>query len=71
MQRTGYSVYHTELGRRLDLYSLELVRIEDGFVTDRDTVYFAQEDANPLAGQTQKAQFGRDSSGNARERLMP
>ena len=71
MQRTGYSVYHTELGRRLDLYSLELVRIEDGFVTDRDTVYFAEEDANPLAGQTQKAQFGRDSRGNARERLMP
>ena len=71
MQRTGYSVYHTELGRRLDLYSLELVRIEDGFVTDRDTVYFAEEDANPLAGQTQKAQFGRDSSGKARERLMP
>jgi len=71
MQRTGYSVYHTELGRRLDLYSLELVRIEDGFVTDRDTVYFAQEDAYPLGGQTQKAQFGRDSRGNARERLMP
>lgn len=71
MQRTGYSVYHTELGRRLDLYSLELVRIDDGFVTDRDTVYFAEEDANPLAGQTQKAQFGRDSRGNARERLMP
>lgn len=71
MQRTGYSVYHTELGRRLDLYSLELVRIEDGFITNLDTVYFAKEDANPLAGQTQKAQFGRDSSGNARERLMP
>lgn len=71
MQRTGYSVYHTELGRRLDLYSLELVRIEDGFITNLDTVYFAQEDANPLAGQTQKAQFGRDSRGNARERLMP
>lgn len=71
MQRTGYSVYHTELGRRLDLYSLELVRIEDGFITNLDTVYFAEEDANPLAGQTQKAQFGRDSRGNARERLMP
>lgn len=71
MQRTGYSVHHTELGRRLDLYSLELVRIEDGFITNLDTVYFAQEDANPLAGQTQKAQFGRDSRGNARERLMP
>ncbi len=71
MQRTGYSVYHTELGRRLDLYSLELVRIEDGFITNLDTVYFAEEDANPLAGQTQKAQFGRDSRGNARQRLMP
>lgn len=71
MQRTGYSVHHTELGRRLDLYSLELVRIEDGFITNLDTVYFAKEDANPLAGQTQKAQFGRDSRGNARERLMP
>lgn len=71
MQRTGYSVYHTELGRRLDLYSLELVRINDGFVTDRHTVYFALEDAYPLGGQTQKAQFGRDSSGNARPHLIP
>lgn len=71
MQRTGYSVYHTELGRRLDLYSLELMRIEDGFITNLYTVYFAKEDVYPQGGQTQKAQFGRDSRGNARERLMP
>ena len=48
-----------------------MVRIEDGFITNLDTVYFAEEDAYPLAGQTQKAQFGRDSRGKARERLMP
>lgn len=71
MTDTGYSVYHNELRQNLRLYTLELVRIEDGFVTDRDTVYFAREDAYPLGGQTQKAQFGRDSRGNARERLMP
>ena len=71
MKDTGYSVYHPELRQDLRLFSLELVRIEDGFITNLDTVYFAIEDANPLAGQTQKAQFGRDSRGNARERLMP
>ena len=71
MTDTGYSVHHPELRQDLRLFSLELVRIEDGFVTDRDTVYFAREDAYPLGGQTQKAQFGRDSRGNARERLMP
>ena len=71
MKDTGYSVYHPELRQDLRLFSLELVRINDGFVTDRDTVYFAREDAYPLSGQTQKAQFGRDSRGNARERLMP
>ena len=71
MKDTGYSVYHTELGRRLDLYSLELVRINDGFITDLHTVYFAEEDAYPQGGQTQKAQFGRDSSGNARPHLIP
>lgn len=71
MKDTGYSVYHSELRQNLRLYSLELVRINDGYITDRHTVYFAREDAYPLAGQTQKAQFGRDSRGNARERLMP
>ena len=71
MQRTGYSVYHGELRQNLDLYSLELVRINDGYITDRHTVYFTKEDAYPRGGQTQKAQFGRDSRGNARERLMP
>ena len=71
MQRTGYSVYHPELRQNLDLYSLELVRIEDGFVTDLHTVYFAEEDANPRGGQTQKAQFGRDSRGNAQQHLIP
>ena len=71
MQRTGYSVYHGELRQNLDLYSLELVRINDGYITDRHTVYFTKEDAYPQGGQTQKAQFGRDSRGNARERLMP
>ena len=71
MKDTGYSVYHSELRQDLRLYSLELMRINDGFVTDLHTVYFAQEDAYPLGGQTQKAQFGRDSRGKARERLMP
>lgn len=71
MTDTGYSVHHPELRQDLRLFSLELVRIEDGFVTDRDTVYFTKEDAYPRGGQTQKAQFGRDSRGNARERLMP
>lgn len=71
MTDTGYSVHHPELRQDLRLFSLELVRIEDGFVTDRDTVYFTKEDAYPQGGQTQKAQFGRDSRGNARERLMP
>lgn len=71
MKDTGYSVYHPELRQNLRLYSLELVRINDGYITDRHTVYFAREDAYPLGGQTQKAQFGRDSRGNARERLMP
>ena len=71
MKDTGYSVYHSELRQNLRLYTLELVRIEDGFITDLHTVYFAREDAYPLGGQTQKAQFGRDSRGNARERLMP
>ena len=71
MTDTGYSVHHPELRQDLRLFSLELVRIDDGFVTDRDTVYFTKEDAYPRGGQTQKAQFGRDSRGNARERLMP
>ena len=71
MKDTGYSVYHPELRQDLRLFSLELVRINDGYITDRYTVYFTKEDAYPLAGQTQKAQFGRDSRGNARERLMP
>lgn len=71
MKDTGYSVHHPELRQDLRLFSLELVRIDDGFVTDRDTVYFTKEDAYPQGGQTQKAQFGRDSRGNARERLMP
>lgn len=71
MKDTGYSVYHPELRQDLRLYSLELVRINDGYITDRHTVYFTKEDAYPRGGQTQKAQFGRDSRGNARERLMP
>ena len=71
MKDTGYSVYHPELRQDLRLYSLELVRINDGYITDRYTVYFTKEDAYPQGGQTQKAQFGRDSRGNARERLMP
>lgn len=71
MKDTGYSVYHPELRQNLRLYSLELVRINDGYITDRYTVYFTKEDAYPQGGQTQKAQFGRDSRGNARERLMP
>lgn len=71
MKDTGYSVYHSELGRDLRLFSLELMRINDGFVTDLHTVYFAREDANPLGGQTQKAQFGRDSRGNAQQHLIP
>lgn len=71
MKDTGYSVYHSELRQNLRLFSLELMRINDGFVTDLHTVYFAEEDANPRGGQTQKAQFGRDSRGNARQRLMP
>lgn len=71
MKDTGYSVYHPELRQDLRLYSLELVRINDGYITDRHTVYFTKEDAYPQGGQTQKAQFGRDSRGNARERLMP
>lgn len=71
MTDTGYSVYHPELRQDLRLYSLELVRINDGYITDRYTVYFTKEDAYPRGGQTQKAQFGRDSRGNARERLMP
>lgn len=71
MKDTGYSVYHPELRQDLRLFSLELVRINDGYITDRHTVYFTKEDAYPQGGQTQKAQFGRDSRGNARERLMP
>ena len=71
MTDTGYSVYHPELRQDLRLFSLELVRINDGYITDRYTVYFTKEDAYPQGGQTQKAQFGRDSRGNARERLMP
>ena len=71
MTDTGYSVYHPELRQDLRLFSLELVRINDGYITDRHTVYFTKEDAYPRGGQTQKAQFGRDSRGNARERLMP
>lgn len=71
MKDTGYSVYHPELRQDLRLYSLELVRINDGYITDRHTVYFTKEDAYPRGGQTQKAQFGRDSRGNAREHLMP
>ena len=71
MKDTGYSVYHPELRQDLRLFSLELVRINDGYITDRYTVYFTKEDAYPRGGQTQKAQFGRDSRGNARERLMP
>lgn len=71
MKDTGYSVYHPELRQDLRLYTLELVRINDGYITDRYTVYFTKEDAYPRGGQTQKAQFGRDSRGNARERLMP
>ena len=71
MQSTGNSVYHNELRRRLPLYSLELVRIADGYITDRHTVYFAREDAYPLGGQTQRAEFGRDSRGNARPHLIP
>lgn len=71
MTDTGYSVYHPELRQDLRLYTLELVRINDGYITDRHTVYFTKEDAYPRGGQTQKAQFGRDSRGNARERLMP
>lgn len=71
MTDTGYSVYHPELRQDLRLFSLELVRINDGYITDRYTVYFTKEDAYPRGGQTQKAQFGRDSRGNARERLMP
>lgn len=71
MTDTGYSVYHPELRQDLRLFSLELVRINDGYITDRHTVYFTKEDAYPQGGQTQKAQFGRDSRGNARERLMP
>lgn len=71
MKDTGYSVYHPELRQDLRLFSLELVRINDGYITDRYTVYFTKEDAYPQGGQTQKAQFGRDSRGNARERLMP
>lgn len=71
MKDTGYSVYHPELRQDLRLYTLELVRINDGYITDRYTVYFTKEDAYPQGGQTQKAQFGRDSRGNARERLMP
>ncbi len=71
MKDTGYSVYHPELGRNLRLFSLELMRINDGFVTDLHTVYFAEEDANPQGGQTQKAQFGRDSRGDAQQHLIP
>ena len=71
MTDTGYSVHHPELRQDLRLFSLELVRINDGYITDRHTVYFTKEDAYPQGGQTQKAQFGRDSRGNARERLMP
>lgn len=71
MKDTGYSVYHPELRQDLRLFSLELVRINDGYITDRHTVYFAREDAYPLSGQTQKAQFGRDSRGNAQQHLIP
>lgn len=71
MKDTGYSVHHPELRQDLRLYSLELVRINDGYITDRYTVYFTKEDAYPLSGQTQKAQFGRDSRGNAQQHLIP
>lgn len=71
MKDTGYSVYHSELRQDLRLYSLELMRINDGFITDLHTVYFVLEDAYPRGGQTQKAQFGRDSRGAARPHLQP
>ena len=71
MKDTGYSVYHPELRQDLRLYSLELVRINDGFITDLHTVYFTKEDAYPRGGQTQRAQFGRDSRGAARPHLQP
>ncbi len=71
MKDTGYSVYHPELRQDLRLYSLELMRINDGFITDLHTVYFAKEDAYPLGGQTQRAEFGRDSRGVAQQHLIP
>ena len=71
VKKPGDTVYHEGLNQSVPLYTLELMRIEDGFITNLHTVYFALEDVYPLAGQSYKADMGRDSKGHPQEHLIP
>lgn len=71
VKNPGDTVHHEGLNQSVPLYTLELMRIEDGFITNLYTVYFALEDVYPLAGQSYKADMGRDSRGHPQEHLIP